>query len=514
MVGGTVNAANSEEHASSAGRNQSTLLLSADRNNAPIRSWRNLSVKPRCSLLCIHGFGLHSGSYDKFAQHMAEHGIDTYTIDVRGFGSWMKAEGHTRVDFESCLDDIKVALQAIRKANPNTPLFLLGESMGGAIALQATAQFPELIDGVVSAVPAADRYKQKRTELKVALQFIGGRDKQHNVGDEVTRQASNDEQLRDHWEDDSLARMDLSASELIEFQKFMSRNHDAARQITKTSVLMIQGSDDRLVKADATWKLFNEQATEEKAFLAVPSEHLIFEEEEHRTQSFNEQIAQLVMAWIDAHLPDSQASKDMPVATNDSSKLMVAAKQIAAGRLAEAQKLLNVVLRDEPQDARAHFLLGAAYTKLNNAEKAKAELTTAISLTADTHLPTHAYHPVVSNHPQQAPGSANGNPLPAAVLKMLHGEGKPCVLAFYAPWMQQCEQLDSLFGRAAKLYGGRLRLLKINVDDRQNEEIVNACSVGPVPTILYLSANGHIAATAIGTPDFDLLTYNLSSVLR
>jgi Lysophospholipase len=91
---------------------------------------------------------------------------------VRGFGSWTRAQGHEQVDFDCCLEDVKVALNSIRKANPNVPTFLVGESMGGAIALRGASLYPELMDGVISSVPAAERFRQKRTDLKVALEFL------------------------------------------------------------------------------------------------------------------------------------------------------------------------------------------------------------------------------------------------------------------------------------------------------------------------------------------------------
>ena len=81
---------------------------------------------------------------------MAKRGVATYAIDVRGFGSWMKAEGHEEVDFQACLNDVKTALETIHAAHPGLKVFLLGESMGGAIALRAASMYPQLIDGLIS----------------------------------------------------------------------------------------------------------------------------------------------------------------------------------------------------------------------------------------------------------------------------------------------------------------------------------------------------------------------------
>src|SRR5215475_6538644 len=71
-------------------------------NNAPCISWVNPLIRPRVALLCVHGLGLYSGSYQDFGTRASKRGVAVYAIDVRGFGSWMKAEGHQQIDFNSC----------------------------------------------------------------------------------------------------------------------------------------------------------------------------------------------------------------------------------------------------------------------------------------------------------------------------------------------------------------------------------------------------------------------------
>ncbi len=292
----------------------------SDVHEIPLEMWIVPQTKPVCCLLCIHGLGLNSKSFESFGRHMASHGVITYAVDVRGFGRWLQVEGHSDVDFANCLQDIKHTLQNIRKQHPGLPVFLLGESMGGAIALRATAMYPDLIDGLVSSVPAGDRFSQKKTDLKVALQFLSGRNRKHDIGTSVMTQATTDDEKREHWANDPLNRTNLSAEELLRFQKFMNENHEMAKQITKTPVLFVQGCEDRLVKPEGTWELFNEQPTRDKTFIAVPSEHLIFEEQEHDTEAFKESSAKLLMAWMFQHVPE-QAGDHHPPTNSDEKRI-------------------------------------------------------------------------------------------------------------------------------------------------------------------------------------------------
>ncbi len=483
-------------------------LSTSDRNSAPCLSWTSPMVAPRCCLLCIHGLGLYSGAYANFGQRMARHGIATYAIDVRGFGSWMKAEGHEEVDFKDCLDDVHVALQAIHNAHPGLPVFLLGESMGGAIALRATAMYPELVDGLISSVPAGDRFKQKKTDLKVALEYLTGPNKQHDIGTSIVKQATQDEKLRQDWQDDPLDRMNLSAHELIQFQKFMNENHDAAKDITKTPVLFVQGSHDKLVKPEGTWDLFNEQATDQKTFLAVPSEHLIFEEAQDQSHSFDEKVTQLVTAWIFAHIPSGGGTI---VSESENRQLMRAIDKIVAGKYSAAQTDLQNIIATDPGDEKAHYYLGVTYMKMGKPQQAKPEFATAMTLGRGTDPARNANNYLLALSQELKSGAgkqpnlvnnASRAQLPVSVFRSLATGGKPVVLAFYAPWAEECDSLDALFTKARNLFSNQVVLVKVNVDDHQNDQLVRYCAVGPIPTFVYLTNDGHIASTSIGKSNF------------
>jgi alpha-beta hydrolase superfamily lysophospholipase len=277
------------------------------RGNAPCLAWFSESVQPRAVLLCVHGLGLHNGTYESFGKAMSERGFPCYAIDVRGFGSWMEAKGRQAVDFDGCLLDIQNTLKVVHRAHPGLPVFIVGESMGGAIALRATAMNPQLVQGLISSVPAADRFKQGRTSLRVALHFLQGPDKPINVGEGVIRQATEKPELREAWSKDPLARMRLSPKELIQFQFFMNQNHDCAKQIMDKPVLFVQGCKDKLVKPVGTEELFNNLSTKDREIqLIEKGEHLIFEENQ-----FTQEVLDKLVTWLDAHLPAQKISNQV-----------------------------------------------------------------------------------------------------------------------------------------------------------------------------------------------------------
>ncbi len=264
------------------------------RGNAPCMSWLDTAQPAKAVILCVHGLGLHNGTYEAFGKRMSKLGYAMYAIDVRGFGSWMEAQGRDRCDFDNCLADVRSTLKVVRRIHPGVPVILLGESMGGAIALRATSMYPELVDGLVSSVPAGDRFKQAKTSLKVALHLLESPDKPFNVGEGVVKQATQNEELRKAWLEDPLAKLNLSPRELMQFQHFMNGNHDCAQKIVRTPVLIVQGCKDKLVRPEGTVELFNNLATPDREIVLIPNaEHLIFEEGQ-----FSDQEIATVDNWI------------------------------------------------------------------------------------------------------------------------------------------------------------------------------------------------------------------------
>lgn len=273
--------------------------------NIPARSWLDASVPPTAVLLCVHGLGLDSSCYNNFARRVVPKGIAIYGMDVRGFGEWQKDPGHTKINFPQTIDDVASALKFVRAKHPDLPLFLLGESMGGAIVLRATALHDGLMDGTISSVPANARFQQKITDVKVALHALEGLNKKFDEGAQVVEQAApQNPALRKGWESDPLARMKFSPVNLLQFQLFCNENHDSAKEIKKTPICVFQGGDDKLIKPEGTAHLFFQIKSVDKILIVLGySEHLIFEETQYVNPT---QAIDHLLTWIKDHLPGAK----------------------------------------------------------------------------------------------------------------------------------------------------------------------------------------------------------------
>ena len=107
---------------------------------------------PRAAVVLAHGLAEHSGRYGELARHLTARGLALYGLDHRGHG---RSEGpRANIErFAYVVADLATLIAAIRAADPSRPLFLLGHSMGGAVALSYALQSPTLLDGLLLSAP-------------------------------------------------------------------------------------------------------------------------------------------------------------------------------------------------------------------------------------------------------------------------------------------------------------------------------------------------------------------------
>lgn len=110
-------------------------FIAADGARLPLRKW--LPRGPaKAVILALHGFNDYSHAFDMPGEAWAARGIATYAYDQRGFGG-APGRGAWAGEGQLAVDAI-VATRILRRAHPGRPLYLLGESMGGAVAILAT----------------------------------------------------------------------------------------------------------------------------------------------------------------------------------------------------------------------------------------------------------------------------------------------------------------------------------------------------------------------------------------
>ena len=125
--------------------------VAADGTVLPLAVWPAQGSRPKAVILGLHGFGDYRDAFEEPAEVWSKAGIITYAYDQRGFG-----ESPTRGRWpgtETLVDDAKAVAALLHARYPRLPIYVVGESMGGALALVAADRGLEA-DGLILSAPA------------------------------------------------------------------------------------------------------------------------------------------------------------------------------------------------------------------------------------------------------------------------------------------------------------------------------------------------------------------------
>jgi alpha-beta hydrolase superfamily lysophospholipase len=115
------------------------------------RTWE--AATPRAAIVVVHGLGEHSGRYETFATRMAAFGFSSYAFDLRGHGLSEGRRGHAP-NFDILLQDLDRFRREVEGlVDVRVPMFLLGHSMGGLIALRYQEEYNTRFRGGIIVSP-------------------------------------------------------------------------------------------------------------------------------------------------------------------------------------------------------------------------------------------------------------------------------------------------------------------------------------------------------------------------
>ncbi|HEY0107732.1 MAG TPA: alpha/beta fold hydrolase [Rhizomicrobium sp.] len=148
-------------------------FAASDGDPVPYRLWA--AQAPRALLLLLHGASDYCGAFDEIGPRFAARGMTALAIDQRGFGA-TRSRG-TWCGTRRMIADAVEAVAFLRaRFGADLPVFLLGESMGAALAVSVAARAPQLgLAGIVLAAPGAVSGTLRRlfgTALTRVLRFF------------------------------------------------------------------------------------------------------------------------------------------------------------------------------------------------------------------------------------------------------------------------------------------------------------------------------------------------------
>src|SRR5258708_15740059 len=116
------------------------------------QAWKP-DVPAKAILVITHGLAEHMGRYTHVADYFVQQSYAVYGFDDRGHGDVAPDRFGYFERFDTLSEDLRRFIEWTKWDNPNFPVFLLGHSMGGLLALYYTVLFPPRLPPLLVSAP-------------------------------------------------------------------------------------------------------------------------------------------------------------------------------------------------------------------------------------------------------------------------------------------------------------------------------------------------------------------------
>ena len=250
---------------------------------------KDIPDHPKAVVVIVHGLCEHLGRYDYLAQKLIDKNFSVYRFNHRGHAN---SEGK-RVfysDFNELPDDVNAVVQFAYIENPNLPIFLIGNSMGGmAVALFGT-KYPGKVTGIVIS-GGLTRYN-KHIMGDLPLDMPTDTYLPNALGDGVC----SDPAVIEAYINDPLVEKEISVGLincLYDSTEWLKKNP----QDFVDPVFLMHGCDDGLVSEKDSRDFFGDIASKDKSLkIYAKLYHEIFNEK------IKDEVMNEAILWIEKHV--------------------------------------------------------------------------------------------------------------------------------------------------------------------------------------------------------------------
>ena len=253
---------------------------------------RTEAANARGEILISHGFGEHCGRYGALTDHLVSHNYSVTAYDHRGHGLSDGLPGHVE-SFNEYDDDLTKVVTVLRSRTDARPIFLIGHSMGGLVALRHLETKSGVVSGAIISAPLIEVAVAVPAH-KLMIARVGARmSPRFRLDNEINpANLSRDPEVGRLYAADPLVNRKVSAKWFSEASRAMHEVAERANQIN-TPLLVMHGTEDRLASVDATRRLFERIGAPDKELIIYPGfYHELFNEPE------KQEIFSRVTEWL------------------------------------------------------------------------------------------------------------------------------------------------------------------------------------------------------------------------
>ncbi|PIR18440.1 MAG: hypothetical protein COV46_00105 [Deltaproteobacteria bacterium CG11_big_fil_rev_8_21_14_0_20_49_13] len=225
--------------------------------------------QPKAAIVFVHGLGDHIGRYAEFAKYLIGKNYALCMYDQRGHGRSGGRKAHCH-SFNDYLRDLSQVVDMVHASAPGVPLFLIGHSFGGQVAINFVARYAKGVRGLVALSPNIEplikipgwkkKLAGKISKVLPIIRFYTHAQPSHLSHDEQVVEASRSDPLM-HWH--------VTARLGTEILKNLSGIHRLAYKVKVPSIFM-HGSEDRICSIEGTRKFYFSLLVQNKEMKIYP----------------------------------------------------------------------------------------------------------------------------------------------------------------------------------------------------------------------------------------------------
>jgi alpha-beta hydrolase superfamily lysophospholipase len=206
---------------------------------------------PRVVVVISHGLAEHSGRYAGLAERLVARGYAVYAMDHRGHGRSSGPRSNIE-RFSHVTSDLGAFVGRAQRQHPDAAVFLLGHSMGGAIALATVLRNAAGLRGLVLSAPALASGEAVSASKALVVRLLSRFAPNTGALTLPASAISRDPAVVRAYESDPLVfRGAIPARTLVELLDAMATFPEAVPRL-RMPVLVQHGTADRLVPLAAT----------------------------------------------------------------------------------------------------------------------------------------------------------------------------------------------------------------------------------------------------------------------
>ena len=264
-------------------------IKSADGTKLAYRAWPKAGAN--ITFAVVHGLGEHAGRYARFAAAMANHGMSTFALDLRGHGESDGQRGHVD-SWSQWTDDVSAFVKHV-EGIAGTEVAPLGHSVGGAALLSTV---------LAGKLPNSKRFAVSSPALKLRLQAPAWKTALAPFASKIVPRLAMDNEVDPAtvsripevvaaYRNDPLVHSRISSRMYTEWQSATVDILGRADQI-KIPFLILAGTADPLIDPDGSRRLHERAPSLSELHLLEGRYHELFND------LGSDEVFQLIADWV------------------------------------------------------------------------------------------------------------------------------------------------------------------------------------------------------------------------